>query len=125
MDEFSKADFIYPKATASIKVGTGVKSEGELVVSGTKGYIYVPAPWWKMDYFEIRYENPEENKRYFYQLDGEGIRYELVAFMKMIAAYTDGNLESCLYIDNISRPITSAISGIMEKFESGKNVNYI
>ena len=125
MDEFSKVDFIYPKATASIKVGIGVKSEGELIISGTKGYIYVPAPWWKMDYFEIRYENPAENKRYFYQLDGEGIRYEFVAFMKMIAAYTGGNQESSLYIDNISRPITSAISGIMEKFESGKNVSYI
>ena len=125
MDEFSKVDFIYPKATASIKVGIGVKSEGELIVSGTKGYIYVPAPWWKTDYFEIRYENPAENKRYFYQLDGEGIRYELVAFMKMIATYTDGNPGSSLYIDNISRPITSAISDIMEKFESGRNVSYI
>ena len=124
-DDFSKIDFIYPKAAASIKVGIGVKSEGELIVSGTKGYIYVPAPWWKMDYFEIRYENPANNIRYFYQFDGEGIRYELVAFMKMIGAYTDGNLESNLYIDNISRSITSAISDIMEKFESGENVSYI
>ena len=125
MDEFSKVDFIFPKATACVKVGTGVKSEGELIISGTNGYIYVPAPWWKMDYFEIRYENPAENKRYFYQLDGEGIRYELVAFMKMIAAYTDGSPESGLYIDNIGRPITSEISGIMEKFMYGKNVFYI
>ena len=51
---------------------------------GTKGYIYVPAPWWKTDYFEIRYENPANNKRYFYQLDGEGIRYELVSFVKAV-----------------------------------------
>ena len=43
------------------------KAEGELVIAGTKGYIYVPAPWWKTDYFEVRYENPEDNKRYFYQ----------------------------------------------------------
>lgn len=35
-----------------------------------------------MDYFEIRYENQENNKRYFYLLDGEGIRYELVAFAR-------------------------------------------
>ena len=125
MDEFSKIDFIFPKAAASIKVGTGVKSEGELIISGTKGYIYVPAPWWKTDYFEIRYENPENNRRYFYQLDGEGIRYEFVAFLKMIAAYTGGTPESSLYIDNIGRSITSAISDIMEKFESGKNVSYI
>ena len=43
----------------------GVKSEGELIISGTKGYIYVPAPWWKTDYFETRFEDQSENKRYF------------------------------------------------------------
>ena len=84
MDEFTKIDFVYPHAVASVKVGKGVKSEGELIISGTKGYVYVPAPWWKTDYFEIRYENPADNKRYFYQLDGEGIQYELVSFVKSI-----------------------------------------
>ena len=83
-DSFTKIAFVFPHAVASQKVGKGVKSEGELIVSGTKGYIYVPAPWWKTDYFEIRYENPADNKRYFYQLDGEGIRYEIVSFLKMI-----------------------------------------
>ena len=83
-DEFTKVTFLYPHAVASIKVGKGVKSEGELIISGTKGYIYVPAPWWKTDYFELRYEDPSNNKRYFYQLDGEGIRYEIVSFVKNI-----------------------------------------
>ena len=83
-DIFTKIAFVYPNAVASLKVGKGVKSEGELIISGTKGYIYVPAPWWKTDYFEIRYENPADNKRYFYQLDGEGIRYEIVSFVRAI-----------------------------------------
>ena len=83
-DIFTKIDFVYEDAVATVKVGKGVKSEGELIISGTKGYIYVPAPWWKTDYFEVRYENSDNNKRYFYQLDGEGIRYELVAFLKAI-----------------------------------------
>ena len=74
-DLFTKINFNYKNAVASVKVGKGVKAEGNLIIAGTKGYIYVPAPWWKTDYFEIRYENREENKRYFYQLDGEGIRY--------------------------------------------------
>ena len=82
VDSFTKIDFLFEKGVASIKVGYGVKSEGELVISGTKGYVYVPAPWWKTDYFEIRYENQENNKRYFYQLDGEGIRNEIVAFVR-------------------------------------------
>ena len=83
-DSFTKIAFIYPHAVASIKVGKGVKTEGELVISGTKGYIYVPAPWWKTEYFEIRREDPTQNKRYFYQLDGEGIRYELLSFINAI-----------------------------------------
>lgn len=83
-DSFTKISFIYDHAVASIKVGKGVKSEGELIISGTQGYVYVPAPWWKMDYFEIRYEDANRNRRYFYQLDGEGIRYELVSFVKTV-----------------------------------------
>ena len=57
MDAFTKIDFTYDDAVASIKVAKAAKSEGELIVTGTKGYIYVPAPWWKTDYFEIRYED--------------------------------------------------------------------
>ena len=111
-DEFTKIDFTYPNATATIKVGTGVKSEGELIVSGTKGYVYVPAPWWKTDYFELRYENPAENKRYFYQVDGEGIRYELVALANAVR-----NGRADFYID---RKITCSIGKIMSSFEEGK-----
>lgn len=112
-DIFTKIDFYYPRATATIKVGTGVKAEGELIVSGTKGYVYVPAPWWKMDYFEIRYENPANNKRFFYQVDGEGIRYELVAFSNAIRA---GDADYY-----ISRSISSEITSIMNDFNLRNN----
>lgn len=67
-DLFTKIDFIYKDATATAKIGKGVKSEGEMIISGTKGYIYVPAPWWKTDYFEIRYEDQNKNKRFFMNL---------------------------------------------------------
>lgn len=83
-DLFSKITFIYPHAVASLKIGQGVKSEGELVISGAKGYVYVPAPWWKTDYFEVRYENPCDNRRFFYQLEGEGIRFEILSFVRQI-----------------------------------------
>ena len=125
MDEFSRIGIVYRNAVATVKVGTGVKSEGELIISGTKGYIYVPAPWWKTDYFEVRYENQEENKRYFYQLDGEGIRYEWVSFLKMINAKNDGNGGEAGYIDNIDRTVSIAICSVMEKFHAGDNVKYI
>lgn len=112
-DIFTKIDFSFPFATASIKVGTGVKSEGELIISGTKGYVFVPAAWWKTDYFEIRYENASDNKRYFYQVDGEGIRYELVALANAIH---EGRAD--FYIN---RQITVAITSVMNEFDNYKN----
>ena len=83
-----------------------------MIITGTKGYIYVPAPWWKTDYFELRFENPSDNMRYFYQLDGEGIRYEIVAFAKEI--------ESGRHDLYIGEEITKAIAEVIEDFENGK-----
>lgn len=107
-DSFTKIDFLYDSAVASVKVGDGVKSEGNLIVSGTKGYIYVPAPWWKTEYFEARFENIAENRRYFYPLDGEGIRYEIVAFVRAV--------ENRRLVSNINKNITYKISQIMDDF---------
>ena len=115
-DLFTKINLQYKNAVASIKVGNGVKSEGELIISGTDGYAYVPAPWWKTDYFELRFENSEDNKKYFYQLDGEGIRYELVAFAKAIELNKNNS-----YVDFA---ISQAICKIMEEFEKG-NIKHI
>ena len=111
-DLFTKISFIYPKGVASMKIGQGVKSEGELIISGTEGYIYVPAPWWKTDYFEIRYENPSFNKRYFYQLEGEGIRYEIVSFVKSI-------LRGKAY-DYVDDQISEAIVRVFQDFTNHK-----
>ena len=107
-DAFTKIDFLYKNAVASIKVGKCVKSEGELIVTGTKGYVYVPSPWWKTDYFEIRYENFKENKRYYYQLEGEGYRYELVSFVKAI---TTNRLSQ-----KITEDVSSEICNVIEHF---------
>ena len=83
-DTFTKIDWTYPHAVATIKVGKGVKAEGQLIIGGTKGYIYVPAPWWKTDYFEVRAENQSQNKRFFYQLEGEGIPGMIASFVKSV-----------------------------------------
>lgn len=114
-DLFTKIAFVYPHGVASLKIGQGVKSEGELIISGTEGYIYVPAPWWKTDYFEVRYENTNNNKRYFYQLEGEGIRYEIVSFLKTIQRGTDYD-----YIDD---GISEAIVRVMQDFTNKKYIN--
>lgn len=84
IDVFTKGVIQYPHAVSTFKLGLGVKTEGNLVVSGTKGYAYVPAPWWKTDYFELRFEDQNQNKKYFYKWDGEGLRYEIREFVSCI-----------------------------------------
>lgn len=116
-DAFTKINFIYNHAIGSIKVGTEVKAEGELIISGTKGYIYVPAPWWKTDYFEARFENPANNKRYFYQLEGEGIRYMISSFSKTISK--DRNFEK------IPEKVSIAICRVIEDCHNGVDMTYI
>ncbi|HAL18087.1 MAG TPA: glycerol-3-phosphate cytidylyltransferase [Spirochaetaceae bacterium] len=111
-DLFAKIDFTYPSSVASIKIGQGIKSEGELIISGTKGYIYVPSPWWKNDYFEIRYENFNENKRYFYPIDGEGIRQEIFAFVNSIIKKKN--------LSNISKSVSAKMSDIIAKYNKGE-----
>jgi choline-phosphate cytidylyltransferase len=116
-DTFTKIDFVYKDSVATVKIGKGVKSEGELVVSGTKGYIYVPAPWWKTDYFEVRYENIENNKKYFYQLDGEGIRYEMAIFLRSIHKGKS--------VASIDYEVSQGIVGVIEDFMNGVDVTYL
>lgn len=111
-DKFTKINFLFNDAVATVKVGKGIKSEGEMVIAGTKGYVYVPAPWWKTEYFEIRYENQTENKKFFYQLDGEGLRYEIVSFVRSI---NEGVKRS--YIDE---NVAHSICEVIEEFYSNK-----
>ena len=111
-DVFTKVDFIYDGACASFEVGSGVKSEGELVIAGTKGYVYVPSPWWKTDYFEVRFEDFSSNKRYFYQLNGEGIRDEISIFAKTVQNDKKPNLD-------ITQSHTVALSKLIEDYRDG------
>ncbi len=42
---YSRINVDYAHAEATARTGLGVKAEGDLVVAGSKGYLYVPAPW--------------------------------------------------------------------------------
>lgn len=115
VDIFTKGVLNYPHATSSFTLGIGVKTEGNLVISGTKGYIYVPAPWWLTDYFEVRYEDQAKNKKYFYSYDGEGLRYEIQEWISMIV-----NSRRSSY--KLRRRESIAISEIIENYRNHKNV---
>lgn len=84
LDIFTKISFKYPTGLATATCGLGVKSEGRLLISGTKGYIVVEAPWWKTSYFEVHYEDSERVEKYSETFLGDGLRYEISDFLSMI-----------------------------------------
>lgn len=118
VDVYTKANITYPHATSSITLGIGVKTEGNLVVSGTKGYIYIPAPWWLTSFFEVRYEDQTKNKKYFYSYDGNGLRYEIQEFISMIANHRRSSYK-------LRRRESIAIAEIIEKFNKRENVTIL
>lgn len=115
VDLFTKAVFRYDSAVASFQVGLGVKTEGNMVVSGTKGYAYVPAPWWKTDYFEIRYEDQNQNKKYFYPFAGEGLRYEIKDFVS-------GILSKEYFFSKVSKVENLKMAEVQELYMDNGNV---
>lgn len=115
IDIYTRGVFHYPTATCSFKVGLGVKTEGCLVISGTKGYAYVPAPWWKTDYFELRYEDQNDNKKYFYKWDGYGLRYEIQEFVSCI-------INKRFSSTRLRRKESICMAEVMEQFN--KRINF-
>ena len=118
IDVYTHGIFRYPKAVCSFKVGLGVKTEGNLVISGTKGYAYVPAPWWKTDYFELRYEDQNDNKKFFYKWDGFGLRYEIQEFVSCIVNRRFSSAR-------LRRRESIAMAEVMEQFSDRKNFTEI
>ncbi len=118
VDIYTKGVLRYPKAVCSFKLGLGVKTEGNLIISGTKGYAYVEAPWWKTDYFELRYEDQNYNKRFFYKWDGHGLRYEIQEWMSCI-------LNNRYSSARLSRGECIAMAGVMQQFTERKNFTEI
>ena len=113
IDLYTKILLKYQNGITPIaKVGLGVKSEGELIISGTKGYIYVPSPWWKTEYFELRFENFSKNRKYFYPFQGEGLRYEIAEFLNMIIL---NKQETYKLKSNESKIINEIIEKFLEK----------
>ena len=97
IDVYTHGIFHYPKATCSFKVGLGVKTEGDLVVSGTKGYA-----------------DQNENKKYFYKWDGYGLRYEIQEFISCII---NGRYSSA----RLRRKESICMAQVMERFAERKN----
>lgn len=118
IDTYTRGIVSYDEAVASFKVGLGAKTEGNLVITGTKGYAYVASPWWKTDYFELRYEDLNATKKYFYQFDGDGLRYELLQFYLLIR----DNTMKCF---RLSVEESICINGMIAAYLNNRNVTVI
>lgn len=109
IDLYTKTSFIYEGGMALSKSGVGVKSEGQLLISGTKGYILAESPWWLTQYFEVRFEDPGKKERYFAKFLGQGLRYEISDFAYMIHGHQGRSYK-------FTEEESIAIAGVMEEF---------
>lgn len=109
VDVYTKAFFKYKDGLATAKTGLKVKSDGHLLISGTNGYIMVPAPWWKTKEFEICYEDFQQNEKVYTKFQGEGLRYEISDFVSAINGYRKETFK-------LTEQESIALAGLMEKF---------
>lgn len=85
IDRFTKVNFRYKNGLATSKTGAGVKSEGQLVIAGTKGYIIAQSPWWLIRSFDVRYEDSDKVDHHEAGFIGkDGFRYEIAEFLTKI-----------------------------------------
>ncbi len=111
VDGFAKVHLIYDEAFALAKTGLTVKSEGCLIISGTKGYIWVPSPWWLTRTFDVRFEDARKTQVYEFPFEGQGLRYEIQAFWEYVMS------KPCCIRDECALTVKESIllAGIMER----------
>ncbi len=109
VDLYSKIQFHYEDGFATSKTGIGVKSEGQLLISGTKGYILAESPWWLTRKFQVRYENPNQIETYTPKFVGDGLRYEIGDFVSHINGYGG-------YAFKLTEEESIAMADVVEQF---------
>ena len=117
LDIFTKVDITYGNngPLASGTVGLGAKAEGRLMISGTRGYITVCAPWWKTAHFEVHFEDASKVVIYDEPFEGDGLRYELEYFIECSSG-RKSNVP-----DERINDISIAMAGCMEAFLKERN----
>ena len=83
-DDYTKVQIRYKDAMATAKVGMAVKSEGQLIVAGTKGYVIAQSPWWLTEKFDVRYEDSSKIEHFEPRFQGDGLRYEISEYVSKI-----------------------------------------
>lgn len=109
IDVYTKASFVFDNGLALSKTGVGVKTEGQLMIAGTKGYILAKSPWWLTQSFEVRFEDPNKKEIYSSKFMGKGLRYEISDFARAIMGDKNRGYK-------LTRGESITMAGIMEKF---------
>lgn len=122
VDEYTRISMTFENGFATGKVGIGAKSEGQLLISGTKGYILAKSPWWLTKHFEVRYEDPNRIEEYNCEFESSGLQYELGAFVAQINDDIS-NQEAWYNEIGVSANESIAMSKVMEDFLD-KNHSY-
>lgn len=107
----------YGNAIATFQAGKGAKLDCSLIISGTAGYACVPAPWWKTESFELRFDDESQTEMYFYKLLGNGSRYVIQEFVRLIQSKT-------LFSNKLLPQESAAAYAIIEKFRQEKGFGY-
>ena len=113
-DSYTKMMLSYENSVATVKTGLGVKSEGELIIAGDRGYIRVPSPWWLTRHIEVHHENPNQVEVYDIPFEGSGLRYEISEFADRIHSIG----EDSDIIPEISDEESIWLADVMEKFRT-------
>lgn len=85
IDGYAKVSVDYGETIGLSKTGLTIKSEGQLIIAGSEGYIVVQAPWWLTRHFDIHREDPNQREDFDFPYEGQGLRYEIKAFVDKIS----------------------------------------
>lgn len=114
-DDYTKIQIRYKDAMATAKVGMAIKSEGQLVVAGTKGYVIAQSPWWLTEKFDVRYEDESIIEHYEPRFIGDGLRYEMSEFISKIHGIGEKSYK-------LTAGESIVITGIVEEFVRARKI---
>lgn len=113
LDLYTKCDIYYESALSTANISLGTKRENQLVITGTKGYLLAESPWWETNSFQLCFDNPQENEKFFYKFAGDGQRYEISEFTSQILKLEKSNYK-------LRRSESVAMAEIFEQFQTGE-----
>lgn len=108
---YTKIFVQYDNAITTSQISSNMNIQDEMTIVGTNGYVIVNKPWWKTESFEIF--TSEKNKKYSFEFDDDGLRYELSSFLNTIN--TEENYQKIFEEDSLF------ISDILEKYKKDYN----